>query len=78
MSDMTDQTEPREPSRAHRAAVDARQRAVDEHLALTPRQRMETGLRVARELEGLNRWGRRGDRPWELHERARQAGLWRG
>lgn len=68
----------RPSARARSAAVDARNRAVDEHLALTPRQRMENGLRVARELEGLNRWGRRGDRPWELHERARQAGIGRG
>lgn len=75
---MEDHEPTRDHSRAHRAAVDARNRAVDEHLALTPRQRLENGLRVASELEGLNRWGRRGDRPWELHEQARHAGLWRG
>jgi hypothetical protein len=36
---------------------------------------MEVAMRVARDVKVLERWGRDHDRPWELHERARELGI---
>jgi hypothetical protein len=53
----------------------AHERAVQEHLSLSPRERMEQAMRVSRDVKVLERWGRNHDRPWELHERARALGI---
>lgn len=61
--------------RAEEAQALAHDRAVREHFAQSPRQRMEQTMRVARDVRVLERWGRDGDQPWKLHERARELGF---
>jgi hypothetical protein len=61
--------------RAMEAQERAHEQAVREHLSQSPRQRMEQAMRVARDVRVLERWGREHDRPWKLHERARELGI---
>jgi hypothetical protein len=61
--------------RAAEAQALAHEQAVRQHLAQSPRERMEVAMRVARDVKVLERWGRDHDRPWELHERARELGI---
>lgn len=61
--------------RAAQAQAEAHARALQEHLAQSPRERMEQAMRVSRDVRVVERWGRDHDRPWELHERARALGI---
>lgn len=49
--------------------------ALAAHLALPARERMVRTMQAQRELRLAERWGRRSDRPWELHERAAKIGI---
>ena len=49
--------------------------ALAQHLALPARERMVRTMQAQRELRLAERWGRRRDRPWELHERAAKIGI---
>ncbi len=49
--------------------------ALAAHLALPARERIVRTMQAQRELRLAERWGRRSDRPWELHERAAKIGI---
>lgn len=49
--------------------------ALRAHLALPARERLERTLRLSGELRLAQRYGKRSDQPWELHEEAKRLGL---
>ena len=61
--------------RARRDFAAARDEAVRAQEAVPPRERIEASMRLGAQVRWLMKWGRGNDRPWALHERARDRGM---